>query len=212
MGWLITLGVLILAGFIRLGIRLRYDADGALVQLLLGPVKLTLVPGKKKPKAEKTKDKKQKPKKAAPKKDDLPTSPPPEHKPKKKSGGPLTDFLPLVKVALDFVGEFFTRLRFRDLYLKLILAGDDPCDLAMNYTRAWTALGSLGPMLDNTLHIKKRELDIECDFEAERTMVIAGADITLTLGRALHLLLRYGYRALKEYIKMTNKRKGGAVK
>ena len=208
MGWLITLAVLILIGYIRVGVRARYDADGPLVRLILGPVKLTLVPGKKK----QAKEKKNTGKAAPPKEEKLPTDPPPAPKPKKKSGGPLTDFLPLVKVALDFLGEFFTRLRFNDLYLKLVLAGDDPCDLAVNYGRAWAALGNLGPMLDNTLRIKKRDLEIECDFEAEQTLVTAGADVTITIGRTLYLLVRYGCRAVKEFINLKKKRKGGAVK
>ena len=207
MGWLVTLGVLILIGFIRIGVLARYDSAGALVRLILGPVKLTLVPGKKKEKKPKKKKSSEK------KKEKLPTDPPPAPKPKKKkSGGPLTDFLPLVQVALDFLGEFFTRLRFNHLQLKLIMAADDPCDLAVNYGRAWAALGNLGPMLDNTLNIKKRDLEIECDFEADQTLVVAGADITITIGRTLCLLVRYGYRALKEFINLKNKRKGGAVK
>lgn len=212
MGWLITAAVLILIGFIRLAFYARYDADGPLVQLILGPVKLTLVPGKKQDKKKEKKEKDQR-KADASKEDKLPTDPPPVAKPKKKkSGGSLADFLPLVKVVLDFLGEFLTRIRFQRLYLKLILAGDDPCDLAVNYGRAWAVLGDLVPALDNALHIKKRDLRIECDFEAEQTLVNAEAHITITLGRTLHLLLRYGYRAVKEYINLTNKRKGGAVK
>ena len=216
MGWLIALGILILIGFIRVGVLVRYDADGALLRLILGPVKLTLLPAKNKsPKKDKhlAEDKNKKPQKAAtvqPEK--LPTDPPPAPKPKKKAGGPITDFIPLVKVALDFVGEFFTRLRFQDLHLKLILAGDDPCDLAMNYGRAWEALGNLAPVLDNALNIKKRNLEIECDFWAEQTLVNAGANITITIGRTLYLLVRYGFRGLKEFIKMKKKRKGGAKK
>lgn len=212
MGWLITAAVLILIGFVRLAFYVRYDADGPLVQLLLGPLKWTLVPGKKKDNKKEKKKKDQK-KADASKEDKLPTDPPPAAKPKKKkSGGSLADFLPLVKVVLDFLGEFFNRIRFQKLYFKLILAGDDPCDLAVNYGRAWAALGNLGPVLDNALHIKKRDLQIECDFEAEQTLVDAEANITITLGRTLHLLLRYGYRALKEYLNLKNKRKGGAVK
>lgn len=217
MGWLITLGILILIGFIRVGVLVRYDADGALLRLILGPVKLTLVPAKKGTKKEKGKDKKKisgkddkKTAKAAAETKELPTDPPPAAKPKKSFGGPIADFIPLVKVVLAFVGEFFARLRFRDLYLKLILAGDDPCDLAMNYGRAWEALGDLAPALDNALNIKKRDLEIECDFCAEQTLVKAGAEITITIGRLLYLLVRYGYRALKEFIKMKKKRKGGA--
>lgn len=216
MGWLITLGILILIGFIRVGVLVRYDADGPLLRLILGPVKLTLLPSKKK---SLKKDKhiygsgeKQPGKTTAAQPEKLPTDPPPAPKPKKKSGGPITDFLPLVKVALDFVGEFFTRLRFQDLHLKLILAGDDPCDLAMNYGRAWEALGNLAPKLDNVLKIKKRDLEIECDFWAEQTLVSAGANITITIGRTLYLLVRYGYRGLKEFFKLKKKRKGGAKK
>lgn len=214
MGWLIALGVLVLVGFIRIGIQARYDADGPLIRLILGPVNLQLVPGKKKTGKE-DKNKTDKPAKKAKSgiENELPTQPPDEPKiQEKKSGGALTDFLPLVRVALDFLGDFITRIRFQDLFLKLILAGDDPCDLAVNYGRAWAALGNLGPALDNVLYIKKRDLEIQCDFEARETLVSAGVDITITIGRTLYLLVRYGYRAVKEYIKLKNKRKGGAVK
>ena len=136
----------------------------------------------------------------------------PNPAPKPKSGGSWTDFLPLVRIALDLLNDLRRKLRVDHLKLHLTMAADDPCDLAVNYGRAWAALGNLGPVLDNALNIKKRNLDIECDFEAEQTLVTAGADITITIGRTLYLLLRYGYRAAKEYIKLKNKRKGGAVK
>ena len=206
MGWLIALGILILIGFIPVGVRVKYNSDGPLVRLIVGPVKYTLVPGKKK-------EKKPKKKKKAKKKDELQTQPPPAPKEKKKqTGGKLTDFIPLVKVALDFLGDFIKRLKFNRLEVKLILAGDDPCDLAMNYGRAWAALGNLLPLIDNGLNIKKRNLEIECDFTADETLVIAGADVTITVGRTLALLLRYGFLGVKEFIIFKNKRKGGAKK
>ena len=165
-----------------------------------------MVPGKKK-------EKKPKKEKKAKEKDELQTQPPPAPKEKKKqTGGKLTDFIPLVKVALDFLGDFIKRLKFNRLEVKLILAGDDPCDLAMNYGRAWAALGNLLPLMDNGLNIKKRNLEIECDFTADETLVIAGADVTITVGRTLALLLRYGFLGVKEFIIFKNKRKGGAKK
>ena len=206
MGWLIALGILILIGFIPVGVRVKYNSDGPLVRLIVGPVKYTLVPGKKK-------EKKPKKEKKAKKKDELQTQPPPAPKEKKKqTGGKLTDSIPLVKVALDFLGDFIKRLKFNRLEVKLILAGDDPCDLAMNYGRAWAALGNLLPLMDNGLNIKKRNLEIECDFTADETLVIAGADVTITVGRTLALLLRYGFLGVKEFIIFKNKRKGGAKK
>ena len=208
MGWLITLGILLLIGFLPVGVRIRYNSEGLRVVVLAGPFRFTVVPAaKKEQKPEKKKDKAQ-----PPKEETLPTDPPAPKPAKKESGGPITDFLPLVKVALELVGEFITRLRFNHLEVKLIMAGDDKCALATNYGRAWIALGNLLPVLDNVLNIKKRNLEIECDFAGTQTTVIAGADITITVGRVLNLLVRYGYRAIKEFITIKNKRKGGAVK
>ena len=53
MGWIITLGILVLLAILPLGASVKYDADGPLVRLIAGPVKITLFPRPKKPKKEK---------------------------------------------------------------------------------------------------------------------------------------------------------------
>ena len=60
MGWWITLGIITLLAILPLGVRILYDAEGPLVKLVLGPVKLTVFPRPKK-EAEPQKGKKQKP-------------------------------------------------------------------------------------------------------------------------------------------------------
>ena len=132
-----------------------------------------------------------------------------EEKPPKK-GGSITDFLPLVKIALDFLGDFKRKLRVNFLELKLVMAGGDPCDLAVNYGRAWTALGNLLPRLERFLVIKKRDVDVQCDFTASKTTVIARVDLTITLGRLLAAVVAFAVRALIAYLKIMKKRKGGA--
>jgi len=216
MGWLITLGVLLLLAVLPLGVRIRYDADGALVRVIAGPLKITVFPLPKK----KKKEKKPEVKPASPAEaevENLPKPPQPpkpkkEKKPKEQKGGSLLDFLPLVKTALDFLGDFRRKLRLDNLYLRLILAGDDPCDLAVNYGRAWAAVGNLMPQLEKWFVIKKRDIEVECDFETSQTLVIARLDLTITLGRLLAAVLVFAVRALKEYLKIKKKRKGGAVK
>ena len=96
--------------------------------------------------------------------------------------------------------------------MKLIMAADDPCDLAVNYGRAWAALGNLIPQLERCFVIKKRDLEVECDFEATQTLITARLDLTITLGRVLHILLRHGLRAIKEFLNLKKSRKGGAPK
>ena len=78
-----------------------------------------------------------------------------QEKSEKKSGGPITDFLPLVKVVLKFLDGFRRKLRVNVLDLKLIMAADDPCDLGVNYGKAWAAVGNLMPQLEKIFVIKK---------------------------------------------------------
>ena len=80
----------------------------------------------------------------------------------------------------------------------------------MNYVRAWAVVGNLLPQLERLFVIKKRDIQVECDFTAAEISVIAHLDITITLGRLLTLAVIYGVRALFVFLSM--KRKGGGVK
>ena len=53
MGWLIALAVIVLLAILPLGVSARYDAAGVDMKILLGPLRLSLHPGKEKPKKEK---------------------------------------------------------------------------------------------------------------------------------------------------------------
>lgn len=227
MGWLIALGIVTLLAVLPLGVSVKYDEDGVLLKLIIGPVKITLFPRPKKDQKPKKKKEKTKEKTEEQKEDpnEKPAEPPapeaapqpsgkkPEDKPgEKKSGGSVTDFLPLVKTALDMLGAFRRRLRLNVLELKLIMAADDPCDLAVNYGRAWAAVGNFLPQLEKVFVIKKRNIEVECDFLAAETKIIARLDLTITLGRILATVVVYGVRALIQFLKINKKRKGGASK
>ena len=210
MGWLITLGILTLLAIAPLGVSVGYDSGGAVVRIVAGPVRLQVLPQKKKkPKQEKSEPKP----KAQPEKKPAEVKQPRQEKKAqapKTAGGKLQDFLPLVQLALDFLGDFRRKLRVNRLELNLVLAGSDPCDLAVNYGRACAALGNLWPRLEEWFVIQKRDVQIQCDFEADSTLITARLDLTITLGRLLKLAVGYGIRALVEFMKL-NKRKGGAA-
>ena len=208
MGWLLTLGILVLLAILPLGAAVNYHSEGFFLDVIAGPVRIPILPKKKKDpnKKEKKKEKKKKPKSDKKGKGDA------AGEKKKKKGGPITDFLPIVKTALDLLNSFRKKLRIKRLDLKMIMAADDPCDLAINYGRANAAMGNLLPQLERCFVIKKRNVEIECDFEASETVIIARADITITLGWLLAIVVFYGVRALKQYLQIKNKRKGGASK
>lgn len=217
MGWWITLGILFLLAIFPIGVSAKYDADGAVVKILAGPFRYTLLPARKKQKEKKKRPSKAKKEKRTEKKplsrDQLVKKVQTEQKRKQqKAGGSWTDFLPLVLTALDFLGVLPRKIRVNLLEMKLVLAGDDPCDLGINYGRTWAAVGNLLPRLEKIFDIRKRNIDVECDFTADTTLVTARLDLTITFGRALSLIVTYAIRALIEFIHIRKKRKGGATK
>ena len=201
MGWIIALIILFLLAILPLGVSVVYNEDGPLIRVIAGPVRLKVFPGKKKDPDAPPKPKKKK-EKTSKKDAEQPKTP-------KKKGGSIKDFFPFVRMIFDFLGDFRRKLRINHLKLKYIMAGGDPADLAINYGKAWAALGNIWPRLESWFVIKKRDVEIECDFESSDTLIDARIDLSITLGRLLGLVFRYGFRALKEYMKFRKKRNGG---
>ena len=193
MGWIITLAVLLGLWFLPLSVRAIYREKNPGVWLLIGPVPVAKYPKK---------DKKHK-------KEKKPEEPKPKQKESDKKGRSLDDFLPILRAVVDFLQDLRQKIRIRKLEMKLVLAGEDPCNLAVNYGRAWAVLGNLMPLLERVFVIKKRNLDVDCDFEGEKTLIYARVDATITLGKLLQLLCGKGFKLLKAYMKFKNIGKGG---
>ncbi len=200
MGLLIALGILFVLLILPLGVSAVYDSEGPRVSILAGPVRIPVLPAKKKDKKPK------KEKKKAPAKSKSAQQPK-----KEKRGGSLADFLPLVEIILEFLADFRKKLRVNVLEVNLVLAGGDPCDLAINYGKATAAMGNIWPRLEELFVIKKRDVKIQCDFEGDKTLIMARLDLTITVARVFSVGFRYGIRALRELMKILNKRKGGAT-
>lgn len=216
MGWLIALAVLVGLGCIPVGAFARYDSQGLVVQVVAGWFHLTVIPKpgwmKKKKKPEKDAPA-QPPQTSQPLQQPQPPQPRPTQpaspEPKEEKGGSLTDFLPLVRLTLDCLNQFRRKLRMDDLVLVVTLAGEDPCDLAVNYGRAWQAMGNLVPRLEKYFVIRKRRMEVQCDFTSQEIRMVAQVRLTITVARLLRLVVVYAYLFIKEYWKIQKKRKGG---
>lgn len=206
MGWIILLAILVLLAVLPLGASVHYDEDGPRVRIVAGPVKFQVFPMKKKPKKAKKAKKEASSKK--PKKQKAADTQKPFPKP--KTGGSWTDFLPLVQVALDLLNDLRRKLRVNHLMLHMTMAGDDPCDLAVNYGRMNASLAALIAQLERVLVIQKRDVHIDCDFTANETVILARLDLTITLGRIVSIAVRYGVRGLMTFLKIKKQREGGA--
>lgn len=201
MGWGIALAAVLLLAMFPLRVKFRYGADGFTVKACVGFITVWKSPSDK-PKAGHKKDKRKK----------SSTNAGTEQKqPKKKSGGSVLDFLPLVRLTLELLSDFRKKLRVTRMDVNLVLSGEDPCDLAVNYGRVWAAVGNLIPVLERSLVMKKRNIRVGCDFTSEQTTVTADIIVAITLGRILHLLMKYGVQGTREYLNITKSRKGGTV-
>lgn len=211
MDWGIFFVCLLVLAWIPLGIRVSYGETGFEARVIAGPVKITLFPRKKRKKKPKTTDSSEKTTQETTKVPSEKKRPKTEttekDEPGMQSGGSLERFVPWIRLGLDFLGALRRKIRLDNLYLHVVLAGDDPCDLAVNYGRAWAAVGDLLPKLERVFVIGKRDIQVNCNFAAEKITVAARGDMTITLGRTLCLGVIYGIRALKIILK----RKGGAA-
>lgn len=202
MGWMITLGVLILIAIVPIGVSAFYDEEGPRAFVIIGPFRSLVFPSNKEKEKKKGREKKTKEK--------IESNASEQKKKKKKKGGSIHDFLPVVDVVLDFLAAFGRKIRVNHLEMKLVLGGSNPSDLAVNYGRGWAVLGNLVPLLERAFIIKKRDLEVECDFLAENTVIIARLDLTITVGRALSLLTIRGIPIIRELINLKKLFKGGA--
>ena len=202
MGWLVALGILLLLAAFPLGMGLRYTDGDFRLKLKLAfvsiPIDLDrLLAGDKQEKEPEKQEKTRPEARKAPAETEQKTLP------------DLKALKPWIRLGIDFLGDLRRKLRIDRMDFHLILALEDPCDLAVLYGSTWAVVSDLQAHLNRLLVIEKQDVQVECDFTAEKTRAFGRLDLHITLGRAVVLLAGYGVRAVRELLSM-KKSKGGA--
>lgn len=190
------LGILVLLLLLPAGVHMRYSREGLLVRLVFGPVRWQLLPRRR--------EKKEKPPKKKESKQQGPSKDSPEKKQKpeeKKRGGSLRELMSYVPTGLELLNAIRRSLLMRRLEILVNLGGDDPCDLALLYGKAWAAVGNAVPLLERCFRIRHRDIQVFCDFSAESTEIFAQAEIVACPARLLGVAVRYGWRLFRQYQK-----------
>ena len=194
MGWIVGGIILVLLAMTPIRLLIAYSLQDISIKLKVGFFTFTVLPRK-----EKTKQKKNdKPKRQAS------ASGKKSAKTQKTS---IQDYLPVLKHVLDLLARLHSKLIIRRLDFLLILAGDDPCDLAVQYGRAQGVFAALMAQLENGFRIRKRNVRIECDFTAQETILDGFADISISFGKLLFLAVKYGVLILRECFAIMNNKK-----
>ena len=174
MGWLIALAVLIGLALLPVGFSLRYNNEDLQLRLIVGFASFSL---------DSVADKEKKPEQA-----------PKKQKKKNSFSQKVKDLWDTFSVEwkiLKFLRENRKDILVRLLEFKLVLTDEDPCDLAISYGRAWATVGNIIPHLERQFRIKKRKVDISCDFAGDKSHLFVRADITAPLFKALRLLYKH---------------------
>ena len=195
LGGLLALLVLLLV--LPVGVQVCYDASGFTLRLAAGPVRWQLLPSRsgwlwrklqKKPEAPPARQ-------AAP-----------ATKAEPKKGGSWTEFRPYLPVFRTMLGDVHRRLLVRRLVLWVKLGCEDPCDLAVRYSRAWAAVGGAMPLLERAFRLRRKDIRIFCDFLAETTELYWNLELVACPARLLWVLLRQGPALLRIYEQQKNQK------
>jgi hypothetical protein len=166
---LVVLGVLLAIGFLPIGVCAEYEED-VKASLTVAGIPIVLYPPKKK------KEKKEQ------------SHLLPKEEKSKKSIPSLTDILEVyVPLAGKVLRLFKQKLLIRKLKLHAYFGGDDPADAALNYGKAWAAIGMAMPLLEENFRIKKRDVGAFLQKDEKKIRLMAEAHLTLTVGQILHI-------------------------
>ena len=191
---IIVLAVLLFLALLPLGCCVDYDGSGLRVRFTAWFLRVTLYPGKEKPK--RAAKKKSAQREAKLKK---------EKEPKPGAGlraGDLWKLRELLGVVFDALGSLRRSIRVRLLFVRVIYGAEDAATRAIRYGQAWALIGAVTPLLENNLKIRKRDIQAVWDAQATGPELTLTAQVTIHVWQIIVLAARYGWRTLRVFLKM----------
>ena len=170
--------LLILLLCLRVGVRIALEEGSFAAWLLVGPKPVQVFPPKKKKPATAPKKAKE-PKKSAPK----------AEKPK-----PTVHALcQYAKLGLSALGALIRGLRVDRLRLYAVIHSEDAAQTAIQYGAACAAVTGILPVLDSTLRIQKKDIQIDAGFQGQGSLLL-DLQITAAIGRLLAIGFVYVWK------------------
>ena len=175
----ISLWVLVL--LIRIKVAITYDCDGFRGEFRILFYKLRFPSEKKesKPK-EKVKDKQE------------------------KKGAPIGEIKDIIGLCLEVFGITVKRIRIDKLCVDVTIASDNAFKTAMLFGSSAAVCGIILPPLENNFTIRKKEINVDVDYEAKEILATLNAGVSI----AIWQLIYPGFIFVKKYMEIKNKQEG----
>jgi hypothetical protein len=173
-------GILILLwllSLLRFGGWAEYGQNGFLVKIKVGPFLVQVYPRKSKGTSNEKKPKES----------------------KTSVGGSVEQLRELLPVVLDAVGDLRRKVRIDKLQMDLVWSDPNPARCAIGFGAANALIGMIWPPIEQNFNVKDYRLHTDVDFNGEKPTIYILAQITLTVGQAISLLLRQGNRVYDAY-------------
>ena len=193
-GWLITLGVLLLIGFTRVRLRLQYDEGGFAASVRVGVFVIKLYPRREKEKKERRRPEKieKKPKEIKEKK---------RRRLLKVSGGTFRDIINLSKKTLRRASRVF---RFELIEIRFASGGGDAAKAAVHYGKLNWIVYTACPVLKSLLRIRKEIIRISLDYTLPKSTYYGKLHMSVSIGRFMIFGFASAASLLRFYLKHRN--------
>ncbi len=175
----IILALLLLILCIPVGVDLRYEG-GLLVKGKIGPLRLTVYPGRARER--KPGEKREKRKRTH------------EKKPREKLAP--RDLFALARIGLDALGRLRRQLSVDLFLLHVRVAAEDPYDAVLRFGALNAALSSLAPAAHRALKIRREDIRTGVDIEGTRSEATLRCTLTVQVWELLWTALCAGWAFL----------------
>lgn len=191
------LALLALLLFQRIGVAVKYGPQGLEVTLRVSFIKKKIYPSpQEKPKKKK---KTKKAKKAAK------TAKPAAEDQKKERKLTPNKIKLLVRLGFKTLDKFLRALRFERFFISVVYGFEDCSKTAKYYGHTTALICIFYPKINSYLNIKRRELFVDMDFCAAKTVFNADISLSVSIRKILAIGIGAGMRALLIYFKKTKK-------
>ena len=196
----------VLIALLRFSVFVEYSSEGVIVTGRAVFFKFQFYPSKEETEEEVTKKERKKARKKDKKrKKELKKKA--EKEPEEKKPGTLKTVQNMLPDILKGLNRLRRRLLVKRLTLHLALANDDPYKAAMTFGYLNSAIGTVLPLLEKSLRIKRRDFQTAVDFEAAEHYIYINAAISIAVWEAVYITWALVPTLLKTFGKKKTTRK-----